>query len=142
MAATFSQSNNKCIGILGFVILNLLISLHSSRLYSIHDLLQRNGLSAGLVPKSVKLFNLDETGVLEVHLDQSCLAKFENKVYFETVIRGNLSYGKLKGLQGLSQEELFLWLPVKDIIVDDPSSGLILFDNWCIWKEERLDIQR
>ncbi|KAI3973225.1 hypothetical protein MKW92_043025 [Papaver armeniacum] len=169
MAAAFSQSNNKLIGILGFIILNLLINPHSSHSYSIHDLLQRNGLPAGLVPKSVKSFNLDETGVLEVHLDQPCLAKFENRVYFETVIRGNLSYGELKGLQGLSQEELFLWLPVKDIIVDDPSSGLILFDIGVvhkqfslslfeyppdckqpehkilqsgIWKEERLDIQR
>ncbi|MCL7034757.1 hypothetical protein MKW94_028239 [Papaver nudicaule] len=169
MAAAFLHSNNKFIGILWFVILNLLFNLHSSHSYSIHDLLQSNGLPAGLLPKSVKSFKLHENGVLEVHLDQPCLAKFENRVYFETVVRGNLSYGELKGLQGLSQEELFLWLPVKDIIVDDPASGLILFDIGVvhkqfslslfeyppdckqpehkflqsgIWKEERLDIQR
>lgn len=53
---------------------------------------------------------------------------FESRVFFESVVRANLSYGGLIGVEGLSQEELFLWLPVKDIIVYDPSSGIILFD--------------
>jgi hypothetical protein len=32
------------------------------------------------------------------------------------------------GLEGLIQEELFLWFPVKGFLVNDPSSGLILVD--------------
>ncbi|XP_028792379.1 uncharacterized protein LOC114748191 isoform X1 [Neltuma alba] len=111
------------------LLLPITISSSSSSSYSsMHDLLRSYGLPSGLFPESVKSYNFDETGRLEVHLDRPCMAKFENRVFFESVVRANLSFGQLKGLQGLSQEELFLWLPVKDIIVSDPSSGLILFD--------------
>ncbi|KAI4296539.1 hypothetical protein L6164_036489 [Bauhinia variegata] len=112
---------------------------HSSS-SSIHSLLQSHGLPAGLFPQSVKSFNLDQNGVLEVHLDRPCLAKYENRVFFESVVRANLSFGELKGLEGLSQEELFLWLPVKDIIVKDPSSGLILFDIGLAHKQLSLSL--
>ncbi|XP_068669212.1 uncharacterized protein [Aristolochia californica] len=95
---------------------------------SIHDVLRSRGLPAGIVPKAVKSYTLDENGLLEVFLEGPCLTKYDTRAYFESVVRGNLSYGQLTDLVGLTQEELFLWLPVKDIIVDDPSSGLILFD--------------
>ncbi|XP_015897717.1 uncharacterized protein LOC107431343 [Ziziphus jujuba] len=95
---------------------------------SIHDLLRSKGLPAGLVPKEVKSYTLSEDGYLEVFIDGPCMTKFENRVVFDSVLRANLSYGSLIGVVGLTQEELFLWLPVKDIIVDDPRSGLILFD--------------
>ncbi|KAL8257686.1 hypothetical protein R6Q59_029727 [Mikania micrantha] len=54
--------------------------------------------------------------------------------------RANLTYGGLTGVEGLSQEELFLWLPVKDIIVDDPKSGLILFDIGLAYKQLSLSL--
>ncbi|XP_065879786.1 uncharacterized protein [Euphorbia lathyris] len=95
---------------------------------SLQTLLQSQGLPGGLFPINVKSFNLDRNGRLEVHLDGPCMAKFETRVHFESVVRANLSYGGLVGLEGLSQEELFLWFPVKGIIVNDPSSGLILID--------------
>ncbi|CDO99685.1 unnamed protein product [Coffea canephora] len=96
---------------------------------SIHELLVSQGLPAGLFPKDVvKSYDLDEDGLLQVYLDKPCVAKFETRVFFDSVVRANLTYGGLTGVEGLSQEELFLWLPVKDIIVYDPSSGLILFD--------------
>ncbi|KAE8733210.1 flavoprotein wrbA-like [Hibiscus syriacus] len=56
------------------------------------------------------------------------MAEFDGRVYFDRVVRANLSYGGLVGIEGLTQEELFLWLPVKCIIVNDPSPGIILFD--------------
>lgn len=68
-------------------------------------------------------------------LESPCLTKYENRVYFEQVITANLTYGSLIGVEGLQQEELFVWLPVKDIIVDDPSSGLILFDIGLAYKQ-------
>ncbi|XP_068644409.1 uncharacterized protein [Aristolochia californica] len=95
---------------------------------SIHDVLRSRGLPPGIIPKAVKSYTLDDNGLLEVILEGPCLTKYDTRAYFESVIRGNLSYGQLTDLVGLTQEELFLWLPVKDIIVDDPSSGLILFD--------------
>ncbi|KAF2303593.1 hypothetical protein GH714_019797 [Hevea brasiliensis] len=85
------------------------------------------GLPGGLFPDNVISFDLDQNGRLEVHLDGPCMAKYETRVHFDSVVRANLSYGGL-GLEGISQEELFLWFPVKGIIVSDPSSGLILFD--------------
>ncbi|KAK6917396.1 Protein of unknown function DUF538 [Dillenia turbinata] len=124
-----------------FLILSLLhLCLLTTSENSIHDLLQSRGLPAGLFPQSVKSYNLDEEGHLQVFLDQPCLAKFENRVHFDTVIKANLTYGGLTGLQGLYQEELFLWLQVKDIIVDDPNSGLILFDIGLAHKQLSLSL--
>ncbi|OAY26027.1 uncharacterized protein LOC110602970 [Manihot esculenta] len=114
-----------------FLFLSLLLLLLfplSATSSSIQKLLQNHGLPGGLFPENVKSFDLDQNGHLEVHLDGPCMAKYETRVHFDSVVRANLSYGGLVGLQGLSQEELFLWFPVKGIIVSDPSSGLILFD--------------
>lgn len=107
---------------------------------SIHDLLRSKGLPAGLLPEEVKSYTLSDDGLLEVFLHGPCLTKFENRVLFESVVRANLTYGSLIGVEGLSQEELFLWLPVKDIIVDDPKSGLILFDIGVAHKQLSLSL--
>ncbi|KAK3199415.1 hypothetical protein Dsin_022830 [Dipteronia sinensis] len=132
--------NNKntvlLISLLVFLSLEPELSLSSS----IHDLLKSKGLPAGLLPKEVKSYTLSEDGLLEVVLEGPCLTKYENRVLFDSVIRANLSYGSLIGVVGLSQEELFLWLPVKDIIVYDPTSGLILFDIVLAHKELSLSL--
>ncbi|KAJ8754652.1 hypothetical protein K2173_010743 [Erythroxylum novogranatense] len=107
---------------------------------SIHELLISKGLPAGLLPKEVKNFTLSEDGRLEVFLDRPCFTKYENRVFFDSVVRANLNYGSLVGVVGLSQEELFLWLPVKDIIVNDPKSGLILFDIGVAYKQLSLSL--
>ncbi|XP_056688955.1 uncharacterized protein [Spinacia oleracea] len=95
---------------------------------SIHDLLKSQGLPGGIFPRNVKSYTLDQDGLLEVYFDEPCESMFETLVRFDTVVKANLTFGGLNGVEGLSQEELFLWLPVKDIIVKDPLSGLILFD--------------
>ncbi|CAN0852572.1 hypothetical protein LINGRAHAP2_LOCUS5350 [Linum grandiflorum] len=95
---------------------------------SLQKLLHSQGLPGGLFPENVKSFNLDSDGKLEVQLDGPCLAKFENRVFFESRLSANLSFGGLVGMEGLTQEELFLWFPVKGIFVKDPNSGVILFD--------------
>ncbi|KAK4752873.1 hypothetical protein SAY87_021671 [Trapa incisa] len=108
---------------------------------SIHDLLRSRGLPGGLLPKGVQSYSFsDDDGRLEVKLEGPCLTRFENRVYFESVVKANLTYGSLTGVVGLSQEELFLWLPVKDIIVDDPNSGLILFDIGVAHKQMSLSL--
>ncbi|XP_057512398.1 uncharacterized protein LOC130794494 isoform X2 [Actinidia eriantha] len=114
--------------------------LSLSHCHSISDLLMSRGLPAGLFPDTVRDYELDPNGRLQVFMDQPCTAKFETRVFFESVVRANLSYGGLIGVEGLSQEELFLWLPVKDIIVYDPSSGLILFDIGIAQKEFSLSL--
>ncbi|KAK2644296.1 hypothetical protein Ddye_019491 [Dipteronia dyeriana] len=114
-----------------FLCFFLLFTISTSYSTSIEELLKSQGLPGGLFPRSIKSYDYDElTGRLEVHLESPCLAEFEieDRVYFDKVVRANLTYGGLFGLEGLTQEELFLWLPVKGIIVNDPSSGLILID--------------
>ncbi|KAL4351244.1 hypothetical protein GQ457_06G022610 [Hibiscus cannabinus] len=118
----------------------ILWSLLPSSSCSIHDVLVSRGLPAGLLPKEVKSYTLSDNGTLEVFLDEPCLTKYENRVFFDSVVRANLSYGSLSGVVGLSQEELFLWLPVKDIIVYDPKSGLILFDIGVAHKQLSLSL--
>lgn len=126
--------------IIFFSLLPSSLSLSTSSSSSIHDLLRSKGLPAGLLPKDVKSYTLSEDGRLEVHLEGPCLTKYENRVLFESVVKANLTYGSLIGVQGLTQEELFLWLPVKDIIVDDPKSGLILFDIGVAHKQLSLSL--
>ncbi|XP_008789769.1 uncharacterized protein LOC103707160 [Phoenix dactylifera] len=108
---------------------------------SIHELLREHGLPAGLVPKTVESFDLDrDSGLLEVRLERPCYAMYDELAYFDQVVRGNLSYGALRGVEGFSQEELFLWLPVKGILVSDPSSGVILFDIGLAHKQLSLSL--
>lgn len=127
MMSLFNTHNYSTVFFWTFLLfLSLLFSFSLSS--SIHDLLRSNGLPPGLLPKEVKSYTLSENGRLEVFLEAPCYTKFENRVFFEKVLSANLTYGSLIGVEGLTQEELFLWLPVKDIIVDDPKSGLILFD--------------
>ncbi|EMS55111.1 hypothetical protein TRIUR3_33152 [Triticum urartu] len=78
-----------------------------------------------------KSYTRDEgNGLLEARLSAPCYATYDNGdlAFFDTVMRGNLSFGALRGCEGLAQEELFMWLPVKGILVSDPGSGVILFD--------------
>ncbi|KAI4390121.1 hypothetical protein MLD38_002267 [Melastoma candidum] len=107
---------------------------------SIHDLLRSQGLPPGLLPREVTSYSLSPDGLLEIFLDAPCLTKFENPVYYDAVVKANLTYASLTGVVGFSQEELFLWLPVKDIIVSDPSSGLILFDIGVAHKQLSLSL--
>ncbi|RWV90119.1 hypothetical protein GW17_00047703, partial [Ensete ventricosum] len=81
---------------------------------SIQELLRGHGLPAGLLPKSVESFVHDaSSGLLEVQIDRPCYARYgDGLAYFDREVRGNLSYGALRGVVGWSQEELFLWLPV------------------------------
>ncbi|XP_020592246.1 uncharacterized protein At5g01610-like [Phalaenopsis equestris] len=108
---------------------------------SIQDLLRDYGLPPGLLPSAVNSYDLDrETGLLEVHLDSPCFAKYDGLVFFNQTVRGNLSHGSLKGVVGFSQEELFIWLPVKEVLLADPSSGVIFFDIGVAHKQLALSL--
>ncbi|CAA3014945.1 Hypothetical predicted protein [Olea europaea subsp. europaea] len=118
----------------------LFLSLPLSHSSSIHELLQSRGLPAGLLPKDVRSYTLSESGLLEVFLDGPCMTKFDTMAFYDSVVRANFTYGSLTGVEGFSQEELFLWLLVKDIVVDDPKSGLILFDIGVAHKQLSLSL--
>ncbi|CAK9140858.1 unnamed protein product [Ilex paraguariensis] len=125
-----------------FIVLSLLLCSLSTHFWvlkseesSIYDVLRSNGLPMGLLPKGVTDFTLDDSGNFEVHLDQACNAKFENELHYDTNVSGNLSYGQIDGLSGISAQDLFLWFPVKEIRVDVPTSGLIYFDVGVVSKQ-------
>ncbi|XP_076924955.1 uncharacterized protein LOC143587592 [Bidens hawaiensis] len=89
----------------------------------------------GLLPKGVTNFTYSTAGRFDVHLDQPCNAKFEDKLHYDLTVSGNLTYGQIEGLSGISAQDLFLWFPVKEIRVDIPSSGLIYFDVGVVSKQ-------
>lgn len=98
---------------------------------TIHQLLKDHGLPGGLLPRGVQSYTLNESsGLLEARLSAPCYAKYDNGdlAFFDTMVRGNLSKGALRGVEGLAQEELFVWLPVKGILVAGEQPGVIVFD--------------
>lgn len=96
---------------------------------TIYDELKAQGLPVGLLPKGITRYEINgSSGEFEVWMEESCNAKFENEVHYDSNIKGTLGFGQIGELSGVSAQELFLWFPVKGIRVDLPSSGLIHFD--------------
>ncbi|AAF02153.1 unknown protein [Arabidopsis thaliana] len=108
---------------------------------SIDEILLANGLPLGLFPKGVKGFTVNgETGRFSVYLNQSCQAKYETELHYDEIVSGTIGYAQIRDLSGISAQELFLWLQVKGIRVDVPSSGLIFFDVGVLRKQYSLSL--
>ncbi|KAI3667886.1 hypothetical protein L6452_42956 [Arctium lappa] len=108
---------------------------HSTSQQSFYQILKSNGLPMGLFPKGVTNFTLHDSGRFQVYLDQACNAKFEDELHYDRSVSGNLTFGQIGELSGISAKDLFLWFPVKEIWVDVPSSGLIYFDVGVVSKQ-------
>ncbi|KAK4433060.1 hypothetical protein Salat_1068200 [Sesamum alatum] len=105
---------------------------------SFYDVLESHALPIGLFPKGISAFSIDPaTGRFDLHLLYSspCKAEFETHVRYQCNITGTISFGKIANLSGVAAQELFLWLPVKGIRVDIPSTGLIYFDVGVVFKQ-------
>lgn len=108
---------------------------------TIYELLAQNGLPTGILPKGITEYTADSaTGAFEVQLARPCNAEFENQLHYDFNVSGKLSFGKIAELKGVSQQDLFLWFPVKGIRVDVPSSGLIYFDVGVVDKKLSLSL--
>ncbi|PWA61519.1 hypothetical protein CTI12_AA364200 [Artemisia annua] len=118
-----------------FITFFFAFSLAQEEQKTIYEILKTNGLPMGLLPKGVTNFTIDDMGHFEVHLDQACNAKFEDELHYDRNVIGNISFGQIGGLSGISAQDLFLWFPVKEIRVDIPSSGLIYFDVGVVSKQ-------
>ncbi|CAN8265681.1 unnamed protein product [Cochlearia groenlandica] len=117
------------------------ITVVSGEKDSIYEVLKAHALPMGLLPKGVKQYIVDiETGQFSVSLNQSCKAKYESELHYNTNITGTIGYGSIGELSGISAKELFLLLPVKGIRVDIPSSGVIYFDVGVIRKQYSLSL--
>ncbi|XP_072991316.1 uncharacterized protein [Typha latifolia] len=105
-----------------------------------YEVLQSHGLPKGLLPRGVKEFRIDGDGKFEAVLESPCTAKFESEVHYNATVSGELSYGQIASLSGVSAQELFLWFPVIGVRVDVPSSGVIYFDVGVVYKRFALSL--
>ncbi|XP_051116050.1 uncharacterized protein LOC127241170 [Andrographis paniculata] len=118
--------------------LTLAMAVESSPESAFYGALISNALPIGLFPKGISDFSIDPASgrfLLRLLSPSSCDAKFETRVRYNCEITGNLSFGRIGNLSGVAAQELFLWLPVKGIQVDIPSSGLIYFDVGVVSKQ-------
>lgn len=130
--------HNHLAGVLCFLIAALPLAQSQD---SIYDHLRLYGLPAGILPKGVTDFSIDPSdGRFWVNLSRPCNVKFENQVHYGFNVTGTLGPGQIGELSGVSAQELFLWLPVKGIRVDFPSSGLIYFNVSVVNKQFSLSL--
>lgn len=100
-----------------------------------HDVLTAHGLPRGLLPAGIAAFSHDPaTGRFEASLDAPCTAKAEVDLRYNATVSGEISYGRISDLSGVSAQDLFLWFAVLSIRVDVPSSGVIYFDVGVVFK--------
>ncbi|CAN1176745.1 hypothetical protein LINPERHAP2_LOCUS32708, partial [Linum perenne] len=103
---------------------------------TVYDYLHQNGLPIGLFPDDITNFSVDPTtSRFHINLTQPCDVKLQNQLHCDFNISDLLSFGRIEEISGISQQELFLWFPVKGIRVDDPTSGLIHFDVGVVDKQ-------
>nr|ABK22777.1 unknown [Picea sitchensis] len=98
------------------------------------ELLADIGLPTGLLP----LDELEETGYVKetgfVWLKQKKKTEHQFKkigkmVQYGTEITAYVEQRKMKKLTGVKSKELFLWITICEISIDDPSSGKIYFKS-------------
>ncbi|KAL3850397.1 hypothetical protein ACJIZ3_012279 [Penstemon smallii] len=95
----------------------------------IHDLLPQYNLPKGILPTNIKSYSLSDTdGSFTVELSaHPCYVKFDGQtVYFDRIIKGKLSYGKVSGVSGIQANKFFIWVSVSGIDVNE-NNGMIDF---------------
>ncbi|XP_071690937.1 uncharacterized protein At5g01610-like [Rutidosis leptorrhynchoides] len=113
-----------------------LISLHlttttvttTTTTADIHDILPEFGLPIGILPDAVESYTLSPTtGEFNVKLTRECYVKFDDQtVYYSKSIKGKLSYGSISDVTGIQAKQLFLWLSVTGMDLDE-SDNMIEF---------------
>ncbi|GLJ05644.1 hypothetical protein SUGI_0022120 [Cryptomeria japonica] len=101
----------------------------------ITEVLAKYGLPIGLLPDSVKSYSLADDGEFKVELEKPCYVQFNCLVYYDDKITGKLTYGKISDLDGIKVRKFFIWVNIKGIEVDVPSSDFIYFKVGIISKK-------
>ena len=95
--------------------------------------LKKHGLPIGLLPDIITSAVLNDDGSFVVHLSKTCRASVANTgqvpLYYDRQLTGTIQYGKLVNLRGITAKppELFFWVPVRSIYMDNPPSDSIHF---------------
>ncbi|KAL8480792.1 hypothetical protein ACS0TY_027358 [Phlomoides rotata] len=88
----------------------------------VHDLLPLYNLPKGLLPRDIKSYSLSNTdNSFTIELNSNpCYVKFGDQlVYYDTIIKGKLGYGKVTAVSGIQAKKLFIWVSVTGIDVDE-----------------------
>lgn len=94
----------------------------------IHDILPVYNIPKGILPNAVKSYSFSsDDGSFSVEMENTCYVKFADGqlVYYDWIIKGKLSYGKISQVSGI-QAKRFLWVPVTGLDVDS-DSGMVEF---------------
>lgn len=94
----------------------------------VSEVLAKYGLPIGLLPDSVKSYSVADDGSFKVELQSPCYVQFNYLVYYDKIITGKLSYGKITDLGGIEAKQFFIWVNVIGIKVDLPSANYIYFN--------------
>ncbi|KAH9326753.1 hypothetical protein KI387_006931, partial [Taxus chinensis] len=104
----------------------------------ISKVLAKYGLPIGLLPDAIKSYSLADDGSFKVELTSTCYIQFNYLVYYDKIITGKLSYGKIADLNGIEAKEFFIWVDVTGITVDLPSADYIYFNVGIISKKIKI----
>ncbi|KAK9281942.1 hypothetical protein L1049_004851 [Liquidambar formosana] len=83
-----------------------------------YELLEDYNFPAGLLPKGISRYDLDETtGKFHVYLNGTCSFSLEGSydLKYKSTIGGYIEKNKLTGLTGISVKVLFLWLNIVEV---------------------------
>ncbi|KAJ4824736.1 hypothetical protein Tsubulata_014991, partial [Turnera subulata] len=93
----------------------------------VHDLLPKYGFPRGLIPNNVESYTLSPSGSFSIKLTNPCYIHFDRLVYYDTEIKGKLSFGAVTDVSGIQAKKLFLWVSVTGIEVSKDGDGSIEF---------------
>ncbi|XP_004294982.1 PREDICTED: uncharacterized protein LOC101301566 [Fragaria vesca subsp. vesca] len=90
----------------------------------VHDLLPKYGLPRGLLPDNVRSYTLSDDGTFEIYLESPCYVHFDELVYYNTTIKGKLSFGSVSDVSGIQAKKLFIWVSVTGMHMDEGSDSV------------------
>ncbi|KAL0535672.1 hypothetical protein IC582_030013 [Cucumis melo] len=96
---------------------------------SLPELLREHNLPAGLFPKNIICYELDESkGKLVVHLASACEVSFKDSsiVRYATRVKAKLSKGKLSSIEGM-KTKIMVWTKVTTVSVESYKSEKVWF---------------
>ncbi|KAK3120281.1 hypothetical protein QOZ80_9AG0684940 [Eleusine coracana subsp. coracana] len=83
---------------------------------SVYDVLVKNNLPRGLIPKGVKSYTLTPAGKLDVILSGTCNVGIQNyKLQFADSLTGVIHSGSISQLGGLSLNVKYAWLGINRV---------------------------
>ncbi|KGN64026.1 uncharacterized protein At5g01610 [Cucumis sativus] len=96
---------------------------------SLPELLREHNLPAGLFPKNIICYELDESkGKLVVHLASACEVSFKDSsiVRYATRVKAKLAKGKLSSVEGM-KTKIVVWTKVTTVSVESYKSEKVWF---------------